>query len=40
LFHHVGIPAPYLVGAAFVALGAVVLILEREPQPEPSGVPS
>ena len=40
LFHHVGIPAPYLIGAALVALAAVVLTLEREPLQAPSGVPS
>ncbi|MDQ1424158.1 MAG: transporter, family, tetracycline resistance protein [Acidimicrobiaceae bacterium] len=40
LFHHVGIPAPYLIGAALVALAAVTLSLDREPQQTPSGVPS
>jgi multidrug resistance protein len=40
LFHHVGIPAPYLIGAALVAAVAALLTLEREPQPTASGVPS
>jgi MFS family permease len=40
LFHHVGIAAPYLIGAVLVALVAVMLALDREPQPAPSGVPS
>jgi multidrug resistance protein len=40
LFHHVGIPAPYLIGAVLVALAAVMLALDREPQPVRSGMPS
>jgi DHA1 family tetracycline resistance protein-like MFS transporter len=38
LFHHVAVPAPYLVGAALVALAAAVLTLERDPQSVASGV--